>query len=233
MAAAHVFVDDLAQPVVSDDDRHHLQRVLRLRAGEVVTVSDGLGGVRTCVVGASFDLEPVSDIVRHSRPAPAVEVGFALVKGERPEWVVQKLTECGVDRIVPFIAARTVVRWDPDKAARNLERLQKVAREAAMQSRRVWLPRLEEVAPVADLLAPRTDVGATRPVLADIDGEAPSLAAPFVLVGPEGGWTDAERGAAARVRLGDGVFRAETAAIAAGVLLTGLRARLVRAVIDA
>ena len=63
----------------------------------------------------------------------------------RPELVVQKLTEIGVDHIVPFVADRSIVRWDPDKAAHHHARLQKVAREAAMQSRRAWLPEVAEV----------------------------------------------------------------------------------------
>ncbi len=81
---------------------------------------------------------------------PAVTVAFALVKGERPEWVTQKLTELGVDTIVPFTAARSVVRWDDRKAAANRDRLERVAREAAMQSRRCWLPEVASVATFAD-----------------------------------------------------------------------------------
>ncbi len=79
-------------------------------------------------------------------PAPTITVAFALVKGERPELVVQKLTELGVDRIVPFLAERSVVRWEPDKAERNATRLRRVAVEAAMQCRRTWLPEVAALA---------------------------------------------------------------------------------------
>jgi len=220
-SAAHVFVDDLDEPVVAEADRHHLDRVLRLRAGETVTVSDGRGGLRTCAYagGADARLEPVGEAVREAAPAPPIGVGFALVKGEKPEWIVQKLTECGVDRILPFVAERSVVRWDAEKAARNVARWQRVAVEAAMQSRRVWLPEVAAVQPFA-ALAPNAGVG-----IADVDGDPPDLhAVPTVLVGPEGGWSAAERAAVLRrVRFGPTVLRAETAAVAAGVLLGAMR----------
>jgi 16S rRNA (uracil1498-N3)-methyltransferase len=132
--------------------------------------------------------------------------------------VVQKLTEIGVDRIVPFVAERSVVRWDADKAVRNHTRLQVVAREAAMQSRRTWLPVVEPVV--------RFDDVAGRPgaALAERGGRPPTLAHPTMIVGPEGGWSDQE-GATdlPRIGLGPTVLRAETAAIVAAAGLCGLR----------
>ena len=67
-------------------------------------------------------------------------IAVAPPKGERLEWLVQKCTEVGVDQLVLLVAERSVVRWDADRAARQLERLRRIAAEAAMQSRRVWLP---------------------------------------------------------------------------------------------
>ena len=224
--SAHVFVADLDEPTIADADRHHLDRVLRLRAGEVVTASDGRGGLRTCRYVAGGALEPEGEVTVAARPAPAIGVGFALVKSEKPEWIVQKLTELGVDRILPFTAARSVVQWDDAKAVRNLERLRRVAVEAAMQSRRRWLPVVEPVASFADVAA------ADGVALADADPSVavpPTLERPTVLVGPEGGWSDEERsvGEGRFVRFGATILRAETAAIAAGVLLAGLREALV------
>ena len=113
----HVLVDDVSQPELADADRHHLERVLRVRAGDPITVGDGLGRWRPCRLGP--EPEPVGEVREVVRPTPELTVGFALIKGGRPELVVQKLTELGADRIVPFIAARSVVRWDGDKATRN------------------------------------------------------------------------------------------------------------------
>lgn len=230
MAQAHLFVDDLDAPVMAEADRHHLDRVLRLRAGEVVTVSDGRGGLRPCAYVAGGGLDPSGDVVCVAAPSPSLGVGFALVKGTKPEWIVQKLTECGVDRILPFVAERSIVRWDEPKAARNLERWRRVAVEAAMQSRRVWLPEVEPVRPFRSVVD--SDAGGVW--LADAAGvEGPTLAdgaQVTVLVGPEGGWSHGERAAGADrfVRFGGSVLRAETAAIAAGVLLNALRDGAVR-----
>lgn len=218
----HVFVADVAAPVLDDDDRHHLERVLRVKVGEEVTVSDGRGGWRVCAFARAGVLEPVADVEHRPAPTPAITVAFALTKGEKPETAVQKLTELGVDRIVPFIAARSIARWEGDRAERHVARLRKVAREAAMQSRRAHLPVVDEV---VDFAAAAAIPGAT---LADAGGAPPTLERPVILVGPEGGWSDEERGRGLpTVGLGDQVLRAETAALAAGALLGALRSRLV------
>lgn len=230
--AAHVFVADLDEPALTAADEHHLGRVLRLRDGEVVTVSDGAGGLLRCSavrVGEGLRLERAGDPERVPPATPAVTVGFALTKGEKPEWAVQRLTEVGVDRIVPFVAARSVVRWDPARAARHTDRLRNVVRAAAMQSRRVWLPEVPDPAPFHDVLDGFGGSGdRARVALADPSGEAPSLERPAILVGPEGGFDDAELASGLpHVRLGDHVLRAETAAVTAGVLLCALRGDLV------
>jgi 16S rRNA (uracil1498-N3)-methyltransferase len=227
--AAHVFVGDLDRPSLDDDDRHHLERVLRLRAGEAVSASDGRGGLRRCNYIGTGELEPAGEAAWEEAPSPALAVGFALVKGGRPEWIVQKLTECGVDRIVPFVADRSVVQWEGPKAERNAERLARVAREAAMQSRRRWLPVVDAVAPFAALVVGGPSGPGTGWVRADLDGEQPpTLDRPSILVGPEGGWSEAERAACpSAVGLGPTVLRAETAAVAVGVLLSALRAGVV------
>ena len=216
---AHAFVSDLDALELDDHDRHHLERVLRLRAGDEMTVSDGTGRWR--VVRFGPDLEADGPIEIDPTLAPEITIAFALVKGDRNEWIVQKLTELGVDRIVPFVADRSVVQWDKTKAVRNEERLATVAREAAMQSRRTRLPAVETIGSFGELVA--------RPgaVVADRGGRPPSLALPVVLIGPEGGWSDEERGVIApRVTLGATVLRSETAAIVAGSALCGLRSAL-------
>ena len=213
---AHVFVADLDALDLAANDRHHLGRVLRLRDGDELTVSDGAGQWRRCRFGAR--IEPIGAIERDESSQPEITIAFALVKGERPEWVVQKLTEVGVDRIVPVVAERSVVHWDADKADRNHTRLLTVAREAAMQSRRAWLPVVEPISAFDDL------AGRAGAALADRGGRPPTLANPVVLVGPEGGWSDRERDKGLpSVGLGPTVLRAETAAIVAGAALCGQR----------
>jgi 16S rRNA (uracil1498-N3)-methyltransferase len=239
-AVAHVFVDDLDRPVLSDNDIHHLARVLRLRVGELVSASDGLGGYRLCewagaaAAGAGRHLSPLESPIFEPRPKPALTVAFALTKGEHPGLAVQKLTEAGADRLVVMLTDRCVARWDTGGSERQMERLREVARLAAMQSRRRWLPSVEGPVEFAKLVAAadaddEAGIGAPAGIaLAVPDGAPLTLATPTVLIGPEGGWTDRELDAVANhVRLGPHVLRAETAALAAGVLLSALRDHLV------
>jgi len=124
--AAQVFVADPTAPDVAPEDRHHLVRVLRLTPGELVIASDGAGSFTLCrFTGSGAFLEPTGPPMGQTRLAPPITIGFAPVKGDRPEWVAQKLTELGVDRIVPLVADRSVVRWSGPRAERALERLRR------------------------------------------------------------------------------------------------------------
>ncbi len=149
--AAHAFVADLDALELAADDEHHLFRALRLRPGEAVTVGDGAGRWRRCRVASTGGLEVDGDVDIAARPAPPITIAFALVKGERPEWVVQKLTELGVDEIVPMTTRHTVVKREGDRAERSVERLRGVARAAAMQARLAWLPTVSPVQTFADV----------------------------------------------------------------------------------
>lgn len=233
-AAAHAFVDpdQLEAPSfdVGDADRHHLERVLRLRPGQGVIASDGAGRWRACRWARAGRVDATGPVVTEPAPIPAVLVGFAVLQGDRADWVVQKLTELGVDRLLPFVAERSVVRWDAgsERALRQSERWRRIAREAAMQSRRVHLPVVEEVRGVRELVADLASAPASRPALAEAGGAPPGLDRSVVLVGPEGGWSPAESALGlSTVDLGPTVLRGETAAIAAAVLLCGLRSGLV------
>ncbi|CAB4363682.1 MAG: RsmE family RNA methyltransferase [Actinobacteria bacterium] len=209
-SAAHVFVTSLDAPELNPDDAHHLLRVLRLRDGEVVTVSDGNGGWRQCTV-AGGGLVPVGAVI-HEPVVPAVTIAAAIPKGDRVEWMVQKLTEVGVGEIVLLHCARSAVRWEGERGQKQLAKLRKIAREAAMQSRRVWLPTVSGPVEYAEMAARE---GA---VIAEPDGP-PFTGATVVIVGPEGGFTPDELALAqATVSLSAQVLRVETAAVVAAVL---------------
>jgi 16S rRNA (uracil1498-N3)-methyltransferase len=154
-------------------------------------------------------------------PLPALTVAFAPTKGERPEWVVQKLTELGIDRVVPLVSERSVVRWSGTRGKGAVERLRRVAREAAGQCRRVWLPEIAEVMrfdALAGLGAPG-DV-----VLAQLSGDRLRASQLVVAVGPEGGWSADELASGLpTVGFGLSVLRAETAAVTAAALMVSLR----------
>jgi 16S rRNA (uracil1498-N3)-methyltransferase len=228
--AAWVFVDDLEALDLHPGDAHHLGRVLRLRPGEAVGASDGAGRWRPCevaaVAGGAARLEPAGEVVVVPVLRPPVTIGFSLVKGDRPELVVQKLTELGVDHIQPLAAARSVVRWDAERAARGRERLRQVAREAAMQCRRAHLPEVGQPVTVTVAVAA---LGGQAGLCEQGGGGRPTIRRPALLVGPEGGWGAEElESGLPLVGLGPTTLRAETAAIAAGVLLCGLRSATVR-----
>jgi 16S rRNA (uracil1498-N3)-methyltransferase len=217
-SAAHVFVESLAAPTLDAEDAHHLLRVQRLRDGEVVTVSDGRGGWRACVLAAG-ELASAGPLQQTAPNLPSVTIAAAIPKGDRAEWMVQKLTEVGVDRIVLVDCARSVVRWSGERAARSRERLFRVAREAAMQSRRTYLPVVEGPLPVVEVLA-RPGTVAAEP---GAQPWPPMVGATTVVVGPEGGFTAAELAhAAGVVSLGETVLRVETAAVVAAVLVTSM-----------
>jgi len=228
-ASAHLFVDsatDLTDTVeVAGEDGHHLARVLRLRVGETVTVADGAGRwrrYRVAAVGAAVRLDAAADQEHEPVGEPRLAVAFALTKGDKPELVVQKLTELGVDRIVPVVAERSVARLDPARASAALERWRRIAREAARQCRRARLPAVEALGPLQDL------TGHPGLVVAERGGSpAAALGRPpggeiLAVVGPEGGLTAAEAEQLrpwARLGLGPNVLRAETAALAAAAVL--------------
>ena len=213
---------------VDGDEAHHAATVRRLRVGEPVALTDGLG---TTVVGtvaetAKRTLTVVADQVGTlAEPTPRVTVVQALPKGERGELAVEVLTEIGVARIVPWAATRSVAVWKDERAERGVARWRSTAREAAKQARRAWFPvvaGLASTTDVVDLIA-----GATIAVvlhesaevsLAEV--EVPDDGTVVLVVGPEGGITDGElaafRDAGAHVvRLGAEVLRTSTAGVAA------------------
>ena len=216
-SAAHVFVDQLDSPALGDDDQHHLGRVLRLRDGESVTASNGRGQWRACV-WRDGALEVVGEVVASAPPSVRCAVAFTPVKGDRNEWAVQKLTEIGIDEVIILAPTQhSVVRWsDADK---QLRKLRVVAREAAMQSRRVWLPNIVGLAALHEVCA------GDGAAVADPDGVALHAGVSLVVVGPEGGFAEDELPAGVpRVQLGDTILRAETATLVAATLLVARRA---------
>ncbi len=213
---------------VSGDEAHHAVTVRRLREGERVVLTDGLG---TSVTGSVASTGKRVFAVRvdtrcvEARPEPAITVVQALPKGERGELAVEVLTEVGVDRIVPWAASRSVAVWKGERAAKSHARWQATAREAAKQSRRAWLPTVSPLASTADLasLVGEADLAlvlhedATAPLRAV---DVPASGRIVVVVGPEGGIAPDElellaAAGAHGVRLGAEVLRTSTAGVVA------------------
>ena len=213
---------------VEGAEAHHAVTVRRLRVGESVVLTDGVGtsahGVVASAARRAFEVT-VSTVSDSPAPSPSLVVVQALPKGDRGELAVEMLTEVGVMSIVPWAAARCVAAWRGERAAKSLARWRSTAREAAKQARRSWFPAVEELASTSDVaallgsadLAVVLHEEASIP-LASLDVPATGLVA--VVVGPEGGLADEEVAAFARagaqpVRLGPEVLRTSTAGVAA------------------
>lgn len=231
MTPPRFFLDRIdADPLVlTGEDARHAARALRLRPGEEVTVGDGRGGVARGVVVAEPSAHRVEVRVLERtvvpRPEPSVRVFPAMPKAGKLDLVVQKLTEIGVDRISPWFAERSVVRWDEAKRRASTRRAEQIAIAAAKQSSRAWLPLVDEPADLTDL-TPSTLVfdEAAEARFSTVVPALRSAREIGVVVGPEGGLDDAERERFARagavlVSLGPQVLRSETASIVASTLV--------------
>ncbi len=199
---------------LDDDTEHHLRRVLRLRDGDVVSVTDGER--RWCLAvavggGGVLALEATSEVVTEPIRSRVVTIASAMPKGDRLDWMVQKATELGVDRLVLLHADRSVVRWKPDRVDHQLARLQRIADEALRQSRRVVRLEIDAPATAVEVLGDY--------VVAEPGGRSLGSADAAVAIGPEGGWSDAELEVARdRVDLGSTILRTETAVMAVSTL---------------
>jgi 16S rRNA (uracil1498-N3)-methyltransferase len=227
---------DLAADVVvlSGAEGRHAATVRRLRPGERADVGDGAGLVAECVVAAAGPggLELAVRARRQvPRPELTITVVQAIPKGDRGELAVEELTEVGVDRIMPWAAARCVPVWQGARGERSLAKWRTTAREAAKQSRRAWIPEVTDTASVREVGQAISKAACAIVLQPDAAVGLGCLSLPeagdlLVVVGPEGGITEAEgaafgeAGATAR-RLGPSVLRTSTAGtVAAAVLLS-------------
>jgi len=218
---------DGASARLDEPGRHYLHDVLRLEAGAAVEVFDGRGGLYDGRIEPGFARLALG--ARRDAPAgrSPIHLALALAKGEKVDLVVQKATELGVARIVPWEAERSVVRLEGERAEERAKRWRRIAEEASRQCGRADVPEVRAPAALAQLLAevppgflPVVFHGEGSTPIADL----PAAAGVVAVVGPEGGLTAAElgtldRAGAARGSLGPRTLRAETAAIAAVALL--------------
>jgi 16S rRNA (uracil1498-N3)-methyltransferase len=227
---------------LAGEEHRRVCRVLRLQAGDRVTLFDGQGGECEAVLqpptGRSVEAVIVARRAVAAPAGPSLTLLVGLTKGERMELVVQKATELGVARLWPVVTARAVPRLEAERAAGRRTRWLTIAREAARQCGRADTPVIDEITPFAVALAafPASalrllfwEEAASVPLRACLPATAPAQV--VLAVGPEGGFAPDEVAAAEaagfRVAgLGPRTLRAETAAIVAlalvGYALAGL-----------
>ena len=133
--------------VLNNDDLHHLKTVMRSKCGDKIACIDIFGQVYACTV-----LEIETGIIRIENSVDEnneldieVTLIYALPKGDKFEFVLQKATELGVTRVVPLLTRRCVVKSDEKKFAKKLIRYEKILKEAAQQSRRNKIPQIVNV----------------------------------------------------------------------------------------
>jgi len=238
------YIDALPQvgelAVVDGDEGFHAANVRRIRSGEELDLGDGDGTVAHCVV-EDVGKGRLTARVLHRRTVPialpAVTVVQALPKSDRSELAIELATEAGADAFVGWQASRCVARWESSsKVDKGLRRWDAVARSAARQSRRPYIPSINGVVSTAELVHRVRDGGATALVLHESAiakltelpmAQADSL---LLIIGPEGGIADDEiatlsDAGATAVRLGPTVLRTSTAAAVALGALGALTSR--------
>jgi len=239
MARRLFYVDQIrdGEASLEGDTAKHLRKVLRAEEGQKYEISDGNAVFLAEISGFGkqrVEFRVLEECEREVPPA-RVRLYAALVKFDHFEWMIEKATELGVERITPVVAFRS--DYGLDRAAvKRRERWLRIAAEAGQQSRRVAPPRVDEAvefdAALADPAPARLFLDEDRGAPPVLDALPGPLTEVSVLVGPEGGWDPRERAAAleagwASVSLGPMILRAETAALAAlGVVMAAAGRRI-------
>lgn len=212
---------------IRGDDANHISRVLRMKAGERVTVCDADGCEYDTILrqtGTSVLLDVCSSKQSQNEPPYRAVVFQALVKGDRFDTVLQKATELGAAEFVPVICSRCTVKLTPSEYGKKLERWQRIVLEAAKQCGRAVIPKVNEPVAFDEALAMAAETElpifcyeghGTVPLPEICRGLKPETVS--ILIGPEGGYADNEAEKAAQMKLnmtglGRRILRTETAA---------------------
>lgn len=224
---------------IDEDQSRHIEKVLRLRTGDIISVFDGKGHEYQVRLSGREKKTLLADIEaelkRENEALTRLSLVQGIPRGDKMDTIIQKAAEIGVSTIYPLISERTVIKLAGEKAEKKVDRWQLIAREACKQCRRNVIP---EVKPVLDFNALFREIG-QKPAIMLYENEEQtglktllrekqeSLAGRdiFLLLGPEGGFSQAEVEESRRRKiipagLGPRILRAETAAIvAAGIIM--------------
>lgn len=217
---------------VKGKEVHHLRNVLRLRKGDKVTCFDGSGREYQGWIERLSSAQAEIKIEKFEKPGRELSLKItlaqSLIRASKMDLIIQKCTELGIFRIMPMRTERSLVKLNEAKSKARQERCQRLAEEAAKQSGRVQVPKIEEVKDFTSILkkARNFDLGI---IFWEEEGEEKALKKAltkrlsfpeniFLLVGPEGGFsaqevTEAKKAGLLSVSLGPRILRAETAAI--------------------
>jgi 16S rRNA (uracil1498-N3)-methyltransferase len=214
---------------ITNEDVRHIATVLRMKRGDQLLLCDGCGTEYTVKISEINKSAIKTNILGQTKRKiryPLVTLGQGLPKSDKMDWIVQKATELGTASIVTLITERTIVKVKDEE--KRLVRWRRICREAAMQSNRADIPRVEGIQAFKDYvqtLHPRPGTlllflweEGTEPIK-DVLRARPGVKNIVILIGPEGGFSAAEAALAQEkgfhaVSLGPNILRTETAAVA-------------------
>ncbi|MFC0473449.1 16S rRNA (uracil(1498)-N(3))-methyltransferase [Halalkalibacter kiskunsagensis] len=222
------------QVQIIGDDVKHILRVMRMDVGDEIICSDNDSRTVRCCISSKADNEIIADILEKLRPDTElpvqVTIAQGLPKGDKLELIVQKGTELGASGFLPYVAVRSIVKWDQKKASKKLERLGKIAKEAAEQSYRERIPVIHNICSLAQL---KKELSSYDTVILAYEETAKSReqaqlgkaltalssgGSILIIIGPEGGITEDEfkqltEAGAIACGFGPRILRTETASL--------------------
>jgi 16S rRNA (uracil1498-N3)-methyltransferase len=211
---------------IEGDEFHHITHVFRQKINDTIKLTSGTGvlgeGKILSISKRDLVLE-ITSISKHQMSTPIISLAFSLLRSKNDEWLVEKLTELGVKRLFPMITTNSV-----RQASTNvLDRFQKTAISAIKQCENPWLPSIEPIGDLKEIIL-RLEQQGIKPILASEKEKNIFIPALMyekdqqfcILIGPEGGFTPEEfafmeENHVKSFSLGNHILRAETAAIAA------------------
>ena len=211
--------------ILQQQQSHHLLRVLRMKPKEQLRVIDAQGQVFLAEINEDETLTILKSLQEEREVPCEITLLAALIKGERWDWLLQKCTELGVSRIVPFESSRTVVHVEDKKADKKIQRWQKIVQEACQQCKRTRIPTVHQPIDLKQAdqwLSEQNFIAYEDQALKG--GSLLSAMKPgksiTIVIGPEGGFSSAEVNQLLQqdyrcCSLGKRILRAETAAVAA------------------
>jgi 16S rRNA (uracil1498-N3)-methyltransferase len=224
--------------VITGQDAHHINKVIRLQLNDEIVCCNGDG--RTVLAKISemskdtIQCVIIKEMKEHRELPVDVIVVQGLPKGDKLEWIIQKGTEMGAHGFIPFSSSRTIVKYDPKKEQKKIDRWEKIAKEAAEQSHRSKLPYIGEVSSFKKILELEAECKLVAYERASLDGlkdlNASFTASSFfealkkvkqgdriiIVIGPEGGLEEEEiiqleKRGFTTISLGKRILRTETA----------------------
>lgn len=216
---------------ITNDDVHHIKKVMRFRVGAKLICVDGVGNDYLVEIIEMGKQEIICQILQATpstgEPQCEIVLAQAIPKGERFDFVLQKATELGVTRIIPFHSSRTVVKIHSDKAVKKRERWQRIVKEAAEQSGRGIIPQVDLPVSWKELLVQVSEFQAAwiayeqggQSLRTCLESET-DLKQILLIIGPEGGFTPEEitevsLAGGIPITLGPRILRTETASLVA------------------